>query len=206
MPRLYFVRHAESEANSKNLLGGQLDYPLTGKGFRDATSIAAQFSRQAKIDRVYSSPLIRARQTAEVFADAFGIPEVHQSARIIEQNIGKYSGMSYEELKSDKTYEHDRTKRWSWIPDGGESYEMIADRVRLFFLEIIDPLPAKIRTLVVTHAVTLRLVRALLEKTIPAYPQEIAKNGEIWEVDYKGLNFGHHINSITLDSVTDHRE
>jgi broad specificity phosphatase PhoE len=63
---------------------------------------------------------------------------------------------------------------------------MIAQRLEPFFAlmeERASQNPQQ-ALLVVTHAVTLRLIRATLEKTLPLYPSEIARNGEIWEVDF----------------------
>ena len=52
--------------------------------------------------------------------------------------------------------------------------------------------------LFVTHAVTLRLVKATLEQTLPDYPRDIAKNGEIWKVRFAGLGNIHKVESIFL--------
>jgi broad specificity phosphatase PhoE len=92
---------------------------------------------------------------------------------------------------------HDRSKRWRWIPEGGgESYEMIANRLVPFF-QSLESLEGD-SILFVTHAVTLRLIKATLEQTLPDYPLNIAKNGEIWKVEFTGLGNIHEIDSIFL--------
>ncbi|HUX38865.1 MAG TPA: histidine phosphatase family protein, partial [Rectinemataceae bacterium] len=65
--RLYFMRHAESEANRKNLLAGQLDFPLSEEGQRQSREVADAFLRDRPIDAIISSPLLRARATALPF-------------------------------------------------------------------------------------------------------------------------------------------
>lgn len=203
---LYFIRHAESTANMKDILASRLDFPLSEKGFSDARKIAAAFTRNVRLDRIISSPLLRAKQTAEVFAREANL-EVEIHTALIEQHLGRFSGMNYHELENHADYEHDRARRWDWIPaGGGESYAMIAERLRPFFEELSHG--SQQHVLVVTHAVTLRLVRALLENTIPAYPKEIAKNGEIWETEFYGLGIRHHIRSLFPDesAMTSHRE
>lgn len=68
MNRLYFVRHGENKANlTKELSCRQIDYPLTSKGLLQAQQTAARF-KDTPIDVIASSPLRRARQTAEIIA------------------------------------------------------------------------------------------------------------------------------------------
>jgi broad specificity phosphatase PhoE len=90
--------------------------------------------------------------------------------------------------------------RWEWVPEGGgESYKTVADRVRVFFEWLQQSTISDEDTiLVVTHAVTMRMIRALLENTIPSYPESIAANGEIWRTRYKGLGITHEIESLLL--------
>ena len=157
MKTLYFMRHAESEANLKDVLASRQDFPLTPKGQRDAELIAAEFKALATMDRLVSSPLLRARQTAQPFADAFGLP-VDQDERLTEQHLGIFSGMTYAELEDQPTYMHERATRWNWTPEGGgESYQMIAQRLVPFF----QSLGAMDGTciLFVTHAVPYRCNR-----------------------------------------------
>lgn len=196
MTTLYFMRHAQSEANLKDILASRQDYELTEKGHNDAGAIAAELKDLVSISRIVSSPLARAAQTAAPIADAYGLT-VETEARIIEQELGKFAGKTYGELDSEPNYMHDRTQRWTWVPEGGgESYEMIAERLRPFFEELDSSSDDSI--LFVTHAVTMRLIRATLEQTLPDYPYEIAKNGEIWKVEYDKLGAIHSIESIFL--------
>ncbi|HPR82239.1 MAG TPA: histidine phosphatase family protein [Pontiellaceae bacterium] len=193
---LYFMRHARSEANLKDILASRLDFPLTEEGLRDAEAIAREFAAVASVDRIVSSPLIRARQTARPFAEACGLT-VQTDERLTEQHLGIFSGLTYAELDTRPDYMHDRAQRWTWVPaGGGESYQMIADRLRPFFLDLESMTGSSI--LFVTHAVTMRLIRATLEQTLPEYPQTIAKNGEIWKVSYTQYGAPHRVESIFL--------
>jgi len=45
--KLYIIRHAESEANTRNILAGRLDVPLSERGLRDADALAGAFIRVA---------------------------------------------------------------------------------------------------------------------------------------------------------------
>ena len=67
MKTLYFIRHAESEANLGRILASQLPYSLTDAGRVDAHQIARELTEQASLDRIISSPLVRAVETAQFF-------------------------------------------------------------------------------------------------------------------------------------------
>jgi broad specificity phosphatase PhoE len=105
--------------------------------------------------------------------------------------------MTYAELIDRPDYMHECSRRWKWIPEGGgESYEMIASRLEPFF-QSLESLAGDC-ILSVTHAVTLRMVKAILEQTLPDYPSEIAKNCEIWKVQFAGLGNICDVESIYL--------
>lgn len=196
MKTIYFIRHAQSEANLQDILASRQDFPLTEKGLQDAAAIAAEFRQIATLDRIVCSPLLRAQQTARPIAEAFGL-KVETDARIIEQDLGVFAGLTYADLKDRPDYMHERSKRWKWIPaGGGESYEMIAERLAPFFQWLEKTEGESI--LFVTHAVTMRLIKATLEQTLPEYPREIAKNGEIWKIQFTKPGDAHVVESIFL--------
>ena len=196
MKTLYFIRHAQSEANRREILASRQDFPLSEKGRADAEAIAAELKEIATLDRIVCSPLIRAQQTAAPIAEAFGL-EVEMDDRLTEQDLGIYAGMSYADLESRTDYMHDRTQRWNWVPDGGgESYEMIFQRLEPFFQGLENLEGDSI--LFVTHAVTMRMIKATLEQTLPDYPREIAQNGEIWKTQFTKTGDTHVVESIFL--------
>lgn len=204
MKTLYFVRHAESEANVRNILGGQIDFPLSDKGRADAALLAERFTARYGVDRIVSSPLKRARETAEPFSVRLGLDLAFDPA-LMEQNMGVFSGMSYAEAEADPRYERDRTKRWDWTPPGGESYRAMADRIRPFFA-FVDSLGDGTRLLCFTHAVTLRIVIGLLEDTLPVYPTSLTRNAEILAVEYSGLGRSHIVVSQYYGDQAEGRE
>jgi broad specificity phosphatase PhoE len=72
--KLFFVRHGESEANLIGQISNRgLKHGLTEKGRRQAAALADYLKDQDAL-QVYASPLLRARQTAEILAGALGIP------------------------------------------------------------------------------------------------------------------------------------
>ena len=202
MPTLYVIRHAQSEANALNVLAGQKDYPLTAQGHDDARHIAERFCERYQPDRIICSPLLRTRQTAQPFADLLH-QQVEFDPRIMEQNMGRFSSMSYAEAEADPSYQADRSARWNWIPaGGGESYEMVATRIRAF---LTDLLQVQGEILVVTHSVAMRLLRANIEHTLPLYPSITAANGEIWKIELNSLDRPNPIEPLDFGYMHHHR-
>lgn len=194
MTTLYFMRHAQSEANLADILASQMDFPLTEQGHNDAKAIAEEFNQQHKITKLIASPLSRAQQTAAPFAEIFALP-VTDEPSVIEQALGKYAGKTYAELDDEPNYCHDRSQRWTWVPEqGGESYAMIAERLQPFFAAL--PVDGDESILIITHAVTMRMIKAILANILPEYPHEIAHNGEVWKVEFKGVGEAHQIESL----------
>ena len=197
MSTLYLIRHAESEANKGRIFASRGAFPLTKAGKADADLIASELKELVKIDRIISSPLKRARQTAASFEAAYNLKAVEDD-RLSEQELGKFSGLTYSGIEKYPDYEMDALKRWDWVPEGGgESYKMIAERVRSFFADM-EKNSGDENILIVTHAVTFRLIRGVLENTLPLYPKAFPNNGEIWKVDFRGLGEVHPIESIML--------
>lgn len=137
---LFLVRHGRTAANATGRLQGRLDLPLDDLGFQQAAAAALRVGRP---DRLISSPLLRARQTA----DAFGAP-YELDERWEELNYGELEGKPMADV-SDSTWAHWRTDNDYALP-GGESLAQLAKRVEASCEELIDE--ARHRTVVViTH-------------------------------------------------------
>lgn len=100
------VRHAESVGNAENRLQGQSDYPLSEKGRAQARALAQRWQDEGlTFDQVIASPLLRARETAEIVAAALQSP-LELDPLWMERNNGKISGMREEEAR--KLYTNDK--------------------------------------------------------------------------------------------------
>ena len=94
MGRLYFVRHGESEWNVLGQICGSTDIPLTDRGREMARETGRKIVEEGlKIDKIISSPLSRAYETATIIASFLGL-EVKKDNRIKEQNFGVWEGKS----------------------------------------------------------------------------------------------------------------
>ena len=99
--RLLLIRHAESQGNHEGRLQGRKEFPLTERGQRQAQLLAERLVSQ-KIAAVYSSPIVRARDTALEIAGAVGL-KVIPEPRVQEYDFGEeLSGLTWQEIRDQK--------------------------------------------------------------------------------------------------------
>jgi probable phosphoglycerate mutase len=135
----YYLRHGETEANAAGTIAGSLDVDLTPLG-REQARLAAGALATAPITAIYTSPLRRARETAQPIAEALGLP-VTILDEIAERNWGDLEGMP--------RHSHVRGAK----PSGGESTERFMNRVLSGFALIDAELP-----LLVAHSGVFRVL------------------------------------------------
>ena len=88
---IYIIRHGQTELNNRQALQGRSDHPLKSQGIAQAKAAASRLRERGIIfDRVFSSPLIRAIQTARIIAPGV---LVETDDRLIEMDYGPYEGM-----------------------------------------------------------------------------------------------------------------
>jgi broad specificity phosphatase PhoE len=92
------LRHGQSEGNAQGVWQGQSDYPLSARGVEQAQALAQRWREEGRtFDCIISSPLQRARQTAEVIAAALGA-NVEVSPGWLERDNGLMAGLRPEEI------------------------------------------------------------------------------------------------------------
>ncbi len=131
--KVYVVRHGESETNKAHRWTGWLDVSLTEKGKKDAL-FARSILENVKFDKVYTSDLSRAIQTAEI-----AIPgcSYQKTPLIREMNVGNIAGKSSDALTPEMRR---RIPQEGYTALGGESQEQFGSRIREFMasLEALD--------------------------------------------------------------------
>lgn len=120
---LILVRHGRTESNAAGLLLGRADPPLDDVGRAQVAAVAA---RLGPVQRVVSSPLGRARQTAETIA-ATARAEVELDERWIELDYGQYEGLPFAEVPPEVWARWRRDS--SFRPPEGESLDALGSRV-----------------------------------------------------------------------------
>lgn len=145
---LYLIRHGESEANVTKRFSGITDVELSERGKKQAIAAGNRLIDE-KILRIYSSPLTRAKKTAEIISSIIGYPkeEIIIENSLKEVNFGIFENMTWEEIEEE--YEEE-SRKWiknkhEYIFPEGEGYKDIIKRISSF----VDNVP--LNSLIVTH-------------------------------------------------------
>lgn len=155
MTRIYLIRHCQSMGNIQHRFQGRYDADISPEGAKQLELLGLRF-RNEPIDVIYTSPLKRARATAEAIGKYHDV-DVIEEPGFIEMDVGRMENRSLEELaaKFPETAED-----WARAPDrcrfpGGETMLEVYERVNRALDKVIADNPG--RTVVVTtHGGVLR--------------------------------------------------
>lgn len=100
--QIYLIRHGETDWNKQKRLQGHKDIELNNNGIMQANKCGQAF-QQMPIDCIISSPLKRAKETADIIASYVGIDTVMIEDNLIEKDYGRLSGLTPDERE--KFYE-----------------------------------------------------------------------------------------------------
>ena len=167
--KIYLMRHGETDYNKKGLIQGSLDIPLNEYGIRLAELTRDGFRKEGlKFDKAYCSPLIRARQTADILLEGQDTL-ISYDDRICEMNFGEGEGILLKDISIKPEYEnidylfHDPEKYVA--TEVGESYEALFQRVKDFLEQEIYPKENSYKNvLVCCHGGIIRAFLAFLKK------------------------------------------
>lgn len=172
---LYLVRHGESEANAAGVFAGQSDSPLTARGREQAAAVAAALGGVA-IDRVVSSDLSRARDTATAIAKVHGLPvEIHPELREID--VGDATGKHWDDgslRPSALTADSDEFVHWP----GGETLQQALDRSLSCFDRLVHDHPGE-HLVVVGHGGVTRILVSHFLGILPRLERSPATNTNV---------------------------
>lgn len=164
VPPLLLIRHAETQWNREGRLQGRRDTPLTLDGIRQALAVAvATADRHSRHERLryWVSPLGRARQTASLIADCWGIPfsRFEDAPALVERAYGSWEGKTLAEIERDLPDEHlaHRDDPWHFRPADGESRVELFRRIATW-LATLERSHAHV---IVTHSGCFRAIRAI---------------------------------------------
>ncbi len=162
-PRVYLVRHGETDWNAEGRLLSYTDAPLNAIGEAQARDLAAAMA-SIRWDRAVSSPRIRARHTAEVvLAGRDDAPTLAIDDRLVEMDFGPYEGWSEAELEAD-ALAVTRRRDGAQLP-GIETEASVEARARTFYADLAGPTG---NTLVIGHGRMLRILIASCVLGVPA--------------------------------------
>ena len=166
---LYVIRHGETDWNLKNKIQGRVDVPLNDYGIQEA-NMSKVLLYQTNFYKIISSPLIRARKTAEII-NHHDIP-IEIDFRIIERDFGEFEGLKKEEFDSTSFWDYPLNNRYV----KAESIQQLLNRVYNFLDEYKEVYEKK-DVLVVTHSGVI--------PAICCYFKGIPKNNNIFTYHFK---------------------
>lgn len=181
--RILFIRHGETDYNYDGRLQGQRDIPLNGKGREQASAVGRSLRKLMgptidaldAADAFLCSPLSRTRQTIALARAAMGFDpdRYHRESALLELTFGEWEGLTWREVEArDPARAAQRdVDKWNFVPPGGESYAMLAERLRPW-------LDAQTQDVfVASHGGVARALAWLLAGVTP----EVAANISIWQ-------------------------
>lgn len=137
---IYIIRHGKTDWNKRHKLQGRTDIPLCDEG-RIMASDAAKEYADMHFDVCYSSPLIRAKETAEILLKGRDIPII-TDVRLIEMGFGVFEGSenTFEKENCPMNVFFKNPEDYVTPVEGGESLDELYQRTGSFLEEIAIPL------------------------------------------------------------------
>lgn len=164
--KIAFLRHGPTDWNAQGRIQGSTDIPLSEAGLAKMAALALPFTPA----RVFASPKLRARQTAQ----ALGLRDVTYDERLVEQHWGHWEGLTQAEIiardGADCYVRAGANRAGLFCPPGGESTQAVLDRVADF---LRDAAKGDGDAVVVAHLGVLRAAYTLatgwaMDKPMPA--------------------------------------
>ena len=163
MPLAIFMRHGEADNNvNRILVGRHIESHLTEIG-RQQVRDTANYLKEILVDKVFVSPVIRARETAEIVCDVINM-DYEIDERLYEIELGKLVGMNYEDIIEKhgnlflKFYSGDE----QMLDDYGvESFTSVKMRIKHLLDEAMERYPDK-NIIFVTHLDPIKAAISLL--------------------------------------------
>jgi len=121
------MRHGETPWNREGRVMGKSPIELDEEGRRQVES-AIPLARALAPNLIVSSPLARARQSAEIIGHGVGIAEIIEDPRLSEVEYGRWEGMVYDDLVRDTHYIHYRERPLEEPTPGGETMHDVQSR------------------------------------------------------------------------------
>lgn len=151
MVKLYIVRHGETDTNFEGRINGMsTDKPLNAKGIEQVKALKEHLDIN-QFDEVYSSPLKRAMETAQILND--GVHEIKQDKRLYEADYGSWDGRTEVEMRKQYPDAFDENNFllpcYTKYAKDGEEYDHVYQRVEDFMNDMAKKGDEKI--LVVCH-------------------------------------------------------
>jgi broad specificity phosphatase PhoE len=159
MTQLYLIRHGRTAWNNADRLQGWADEPLDAVGQAQAAALA-EYLRGTTFSAIYSSPLLRASQTAAALAKVHAL-RVNLDLRLRERNVGEWTGLTIEQARAQAPDAFDGADWRQAGAPGGDSQAALTERAAAAVEDILAAHPESL-VAVVSHGGALSAVLAYL--------------------------------------------
>ena len=181
---LLVIRHGQSEADILKCHEGRADFPLTDLGIKQAELLADWIRKNYPPDFIISSPLKRARKTAEILASLVKI-NLQYDDDLMEYNNGELAGLPYEEAAIKFPVQPENKKAYISFY-GQETLIEFRARAEKVLTKIIEEYPPESRVAIVSHGNMINMLfRSFLK--MPINLDCIISNGDTavhyWKVE-----------------------
>lgn len=164
---LYIMRHGRTDWNNRNKLQGQTDIPLNEEGREMARRAGEEYS-DIPLDICFCSPLVRARETAELVLQNRNVPIVYDE-RLKEIKFGIYEGIensfSIPDCPVNRFFFH--PEEYLEAVEGGESTPELMARTGAFLKECVEPLLEKGKNILIVGHGAMNLSIVCQVKNLP---------------------------------------
>lgn len=185
---LYIVRHGKTVWNKDNRLQGTHDIDLTEEG-KDAAQKLGEALKNISFDVIYSSPLKRAFETANLIFKNREI-KIITDERLTEIDFGFWEGKTYEELEgSDHPSRNFFKNPGQYQPKDGETLQSLCERTKNFIQEVIEnQYGSASRLMIVAHGALNKGIMCYLDNhgTDEFWKDGLQKNCEASIYDFDG--------------------
>ncbi len=157
--KYFLLRHGQALSNVKEIISSWPEkgrFPLTEKGRKDIKE-RAQELKDKNVDFIFSSDLLRTKQTAQIVSEKIGIEPFFEK-RLREYNVGIFNGKP----EIDYRKHMEGKNRFKESSQRGETYNQIAERVLDLFKELEEKYSGK-NILIISHQVPLTLLEAQIK-------------------------------------------
>ncbi len=170
MGQIIFLRHGQARNNTERILAGRTDgVPLTDTGVRQSEH-TAELLEHMGISAIYSSPIQRARHTAEIVGEHNSV-DVAVDDRLIELDMGKFTGMAYDEILNShgNVFMKFYNGELEIAHNGVETFSQVRSRVLEIVDHVLESHPDE-NVLLVTH---MDPIKAMLSTVVDLSPTNL---------------------------------
>ena len=176
---LYVARHGETDYNAQGRYAGSTDIPINQKGSYQSKELAERLTDMT-FDAIISSPMLRARQTADIVCETLHM-QYTVYEEFAERDMGIYEGLTREEADSRFPYPQGRlhSSNPEEAPEGGESIRQVCDRINNGMKRLCHDFEGK-NVLLICHGQTARAIhRYCNDLSYAEMPGSVLKNCEL---------------------------